>query len=77
MLPASTQGVKKRRGTIIRQKCDTASGAYPGGLWGPRPPEVTKGAPKRKGKKKRKEEKKKKEKEKEERKEGDKKGKDW
>ena len=24
-----------------------SAGAYPGGLWGPRPPQVTKGAPKK------------------------------
>ena len=49
------------------------SGAYPGGLWGPRAPGVTKGAPKkkkRKGKGKGKEEREKKKEEKKEKKKG-------
>ena len=39
---------------IVNSPCNSAQGRILGGLWGPGPPGVTKGAPKRKKKKERK-----------------------
>ena len=59
-----------RVGVRVRDHDYGNAGAYPGGLWGPSPPGVTKGAPKKKEKVKGKKREKRKKKEKKGKKEG-------